>query len=134
MSVLHVVYRIDIQTEVQGIIDHLYPGNSALFYQILRKDINELLINIPGSSLQVISSGVIIENNIIKAHMWAEKGSNIVNEEVINISQSFNITPKLEFAATKSGNIQRYQVPLNLNFTFVDGFLNIEHPLKRNSD
>lgn len=134
MSVLHVIYRIDIQTELQPIIDHLYLNNTHLFYQILRKNINELLTNIPGSNLEVISSGVIIKNNIIEAHIFAIKQGNIMNEDVTNLAQSFNITPKLEFAANKCGNVQRYQVQLKLNFTFIDGFLNVEYPLKRNSD
>jgi hypothetical protein len=134
MSVLHVVYRIDIQTELQPIIDHLYANNTPLFYQILRKDINELLTNIPGSSLEVISSGVIIKDNIIQAHIFAMKQGNIVNEDVTNLAQSFNIIPKLEFAVNKCGNVQRYQVQLKLNFTFINGFLNLEYPLKRNLD
>lgn len=134
MSVLHVIYRIDLvspsETELQGIINHLYPGNPLQFYQILQKDLNELLTNVPGSPLSVVSSGVQIQDNQIKAHIWAQKSEKIITEDIAGLVQTFMIESRLEFAAVKCGDIQRYRVPFRLNFTLQNGFIAVEYPLQ----
>lgn len=138
MSILHTIYRIDIlspsTSELQGIIQHLYSNQPIQFYSVLRQKLNELLTNIPGSPLPVISSGVSIKGNTIEAHMWASKQEGkIVTEEISSLSQSFSIEPKLEFPAIKCGNVQRYRVPFKLNFVLLNGFIAVEYPLQISS-
>ncbi len=138
MSILHVIYRIDILspggTELQGIIQHLYSNDTMQFYNIFRKRVNDLLTNIPGSPLSIISSGVLIQNNVIEAHIWAQKqDEKFTTEEISNLVRAFNINPKLEFSVIKCGNTQRYQVPFKLNFILLNGFIVIEYPLEFSS-
>ena len=134
MSILHVIYRIDLigpsSSQLQQIIQHLYPVSPIHFYQNLRKNLNDLLTNVPGSPLPVISTGVQIQNNNIEAHIWAQKTEKIVNEEITGLIRTFTIEPKLEFSAIKCGDTQRYRVPFRFNFTLVNGFIAVEHPLQ----